>query len=52
MKQLIDSAQGNATDIADYTLAVVTAIASGLVDVALALVLAFFLLEDGPHWLP
>jgi predicted PurR-regulated permease PerM len=50
--QVIDSIQGNAQNIAGYALTGVTAVGSGLLNLVLALVLAFFFIKDGPRWLP
>jgi predicted PurR-regulated permease PerM len=50
--QVIDSIQGNAQNIAGYALTGVSALGSGLLNLVLALVLAFFFIKDGPRWLP
>ncbi|WP_448609067.1 AI-2E family transporter [Geodermatophilus sp. URMC 60] len=50
--QVIDSIQGNAQNIAGYALTGVSAVGNGLLNLLLALVLAFFFIKDGPRWLP
>jgi predicted PurR-regulated permease PerM len=50
--QVINSIQGNAQNIAGYALTGVGAVGSGLLNLVLALVLAFFFIKDGPRWLP
>jgi predicted PurR-regulated permease PerM len=50
--QVIDSVQNNAQNIAGYALTGVSAVGSGLLNLVLALVLAFFFIKDGPRWLP
>ncbi|MGY1680114.1 AI-2E family transporter [Geodermatophilus sp. SYSU D01176] len=50
--QVINSIQGNAQNIAGYALTGVSAVGSGLLNLVLALVLAFFFIKDGPRWLP
>ncbi len=50
--QLINSVQSNAQNIAGYALTGVSAVGSGLLNLVLALVLAFFFIKDGPRWLP
>jgi predicted PurR-regulated permease PerM len=50
--QVINSVQGNAQNIAGYALTGVGAVGSGLLNLVLALVLAFFFIKDGPRWLP
>ncbi|MGY1761946.1 AI-2E family transporter [Geodermatophilus sp. SYSU D00779] len=50
--QVIDSIQGNAQNIAGYALTGVSAVGNGLLNLVLALVLAFFFIKDGPRWLP
>ncbi|MGR6964851.1 AI-2E family transporter [Geodermatophilus sp. URMC 61] len=50
--QVIDTVQGNAQNIAGYALTGVGAVGSGLLNLVLALVLAFFFIKDGPRWLP
>ena len=50
--QVINSIQGNAQNIAGYALTGVSALGSGLLNLVLALVLAFFFIKDGPRWLP
>ncbi|MCO7218966.1 AI-2E family transporter [Klenkia sp. PcliD-1-E] len=48
----INRLQASAGDIATYALTGASAIGTGLVNVALALVLTFFFLKDGPRFLP
>jgi predicted PurR-regulated permease PerM len=50
--QVIDSIQGNAQNIAGYALTGVSAVGGFLLNLVLALVLAFFFIKDGPRWLP
>jgi predicted PurR-regulated permease PerM len=50
--QVINSVQSNAQNIAGYALTGVSAVGSGLLNLVLALVLAFFFIKDGPRWLP
>ena len=50
--QVINSIQGNAQNIAGYALTGGSAVGSGLLNLVLALVLAFFFIKDGPRWLP
>ena len=50
--QVINSVQSNAQNIAGYALTGVGAVGSGLLNLVLALVLAFFFIKDGPRWLP
>jgi predicted PurR-regulated permease PerM len=48
----INSAQANAQDIAGYALTGASAVGNGLINLVLALVLAFFFVKDGPRWVP
>jgi predicted PurR-regulated permease PerM len=50
--QAINSAQANAQSIAGYALTGASAIGNGLINLVLALVLAFFFIKDGPRWVP
>ena len=50
--QAINQLQSSAGDIANLALTGAGAIGTGLVNVVLALVLAFFFLKDGPRFLP
>jgi predicted PurR-regulated permease PerM len=50
--QVINTVQGNAQNIAGYALTGVSAVGSGLLNLVLALVLAFFFIKDGPRWMP
>ncbi|MDP9428565.1 MAG: AI-2E family transporter [Actinomycetota bacterium] len=50
--QVTTSVQNNAQNIAGYALTGVSAVGSGLLNLLLALVLAFFFIKDGPRWLP
>ena len=50
--QVINSVQSNAQNIAGYALTGVGAVGSGLINLVLALVLAFFFIKDGPRWMP
>jgi predicted PurR-regulated permease PerM len=50
--QLINSVQSNAQNIAGYALTGVSAVGNGLLNLILALILAFFFIKDGPRWLP
>jgi predicted PurR-regulated permease PerM len=49
---VINRLQENATDIAGYALTTVSSIGNGLINLVLALVLAFFFIKDGPRWTP
>jgi predicted PurR-regulated permease PerM len=49
---VIGRLQDNATDIAGYALTTASSIGSGLLNLVLALVLAFFFIKDGPRWTP
>jgi predicted PurR-regulated permease PerM len=49
---VINRLQENATDIAGYALTTVSSIGNGLINLVLALVLAFFFIKDGPKWTP
>jgi predicted PurR-regulated permease PerM len=48
----IGSLQDNAANIAGYALTGASAIGNGLINLVLALVLAFFFIKDGPRWVP
>ncbi len=50
--QAIDSVQGNASNIAGYAATGASAVGNGLINLLLALVLAFFFIKDGPRWVP
>lgn len=50
--QVTDRLQGSASALAAGVLSGVSAVGSGLVTTALALVLAFFFIKDGPNFLP
>ncbi|MGY1692563.1 AI-2E family transporter [Geodermatophilus sp. SYSU D01105] len=50
--QVINTVQNNAQNIAGYALTGATAVGNGLLNLVLALVLAFFFIKDGPRWLP
>ncbi|MGY1637449.1 AI-2E family transporter [Geodermatophilus sp. SYSU D00742] len=50
--QAINSLQSNAQDIASYALTGASAIGNGLINLVLALLLAFFFVKDGPRWVP
>jgi len=50
--QVTDRLQGSASALATSVLAGVSAVGSGLVTAALALVLCFFFIKDGPRFLP
>jgi predicted PurR-regulated permease PerM len=50
--QVIDTIQNNAQNIAGYALTGATAVGGILLNLVLALVLAFFFIKDGPRWLP
>ncbi|WP_305037551.1 AI-2E family transporter [Geodermatophilus sp. TF02-6] len=52
VNSVIDTVQNNAQTIAGYALSGATAIGSFLVNLVLALVLAFFFVKDGPRFLP
>src|SRR3954469_6837004 len=49
---VIQRLQDNATDIAGYALTTASSIGNGLLNLVLALVLAFFFIKDGPRWTP
>jgi predicted PurR-regulated permease PerM len=49
---VINAVQSNAQNIADYAVTTATAIGTALINLVLALVLAFFFLKDGPKWTP
>jgi predicted PurR-regulated permease PerM len=48
----INSLQDNAQSIAGAALTGATAVGNGLLNLILALVLAFFFIKDGPRWVP
>ncbi|SDD56089.1 Predicted PurR-regulated permease PerM [Geodermatophilus telluris] len=50
--QAIDSVQSNASNIAGYAATGASALGNGLINLVLALVLAFFFIKDGPRWVP
>ncbi|MGY1685407.1 AI-2E family transporter [Geodermatophilus sp. SYSU D00867] len=50
--QAIDSVQSNASNIAGYAATGASAVGNGLLNLLLALVLAFFFIKDGPRWVP
>ncbi|MGY1664486.1 AI-2E family transporter [Geodermatophilus sp. SYSU D00696] len=50
--QAINSVQSNASNIAGYAATGATAVGNGLLNLVLALVLAFFFIKDGPRWVP
>ncbi|NEM04679.1 AI-2E family transporter [Geodermatophilus normandii] len=50
--QAIDSVQANASNIAGYAATGASAVGSGLINLVLALLLAFFFIKDGPRWVP
>jgi predicted PurR-regulated permease PerM len=50
--QAIDSVQSNASNIASYAATGATAVGNGLLNLILALLLAFFFIKDGPRWVP
>ncbi|MGY1831372.1 AI-2E family transporter [Geodermatophilus sp. SYSU D01180] len=50
--QAIDSVQNNASNIAGYAATGASAVGNGLINLVLALVLAFFFVKDGPRWVP
>ena len=52
VQQITTRLQGSASALASSVLAGVSAVGSGLVTAALALVLAFFFIKDGPSFLP
>jgi predicted PurR-regulated permease PerM len=49
---VINSVQSNAQNIAGYAVTTATTIGNVLINLVLALVLAFFFLKDGPRWTP
>ena len=49
---VINTVQSNAQNIAGYAVTTATTIGNALVNLVLALVLAFFFLKDGPKWTP
>jgi predicted PurR-regulated permease PerM len=50
--QAINSVQANASNIASYAASGATALGNGLLNLVLALLLAFFFIKDGPRWVP
>ncbi|MGY1632776.1 AI-2E family transporter [Geodermatophilus sp. SYSU D01186] len=48
----INSLQDNAQNVAGYALTGASAVGNGLINLVLALVLAFFFIKDGPRWVP
>ncbi|WP_106276770.1 AI-2E family transporter [Geodermatophilus tzadiensis] len=50
--QAIDSVQSNASNIAGYAATGASAVGNGLINLVLALLLAFFFIKDGPRWVP
>ncbi|MEX5717090.1 AI-2E family transporter [Geodermatophilus maliterrae] len=50
--QAIDSVQANASNIASYAATGASAVGNGLLNLVLALLLAFFFIKDGPRWVP
>jgi predicted PurR-regulated permease PerM len=52
LSSIVAQLQASATTIAGGVLTGVSAVASGLLNVVLALVLAFFFVKDGPHFVP
>jgi predicted PurR-regulated permease PerM len=48
----INSLQDNAQNIAGAALTGATAVGNGLINLVLALILAFFFIKDGPRWVP
>jgi predicted PurR-regulated permease PerM len=50
--QAIDSVQSNASNIAGYAATGASAVGNGLLNLVLALLLAFFFIKDGPRWVP
>ena len=50
--QAIDSVQANASNIAGYAASGASAVGNGLLNLLLALLLAFFFIKDGPRWVP
>ncbi|RFU19580.1 AI-2E family transporter [Geodermatophilus marinus] len=50
--QAINSVQANAQSIAGAAVTGASAIGNGLINLVLALVLAFFFIKDGPRWTP
>ncbi|MGY1650578.1 AI-2E family transporter [Geodermatophilus sp. SYSU D01119] len=50
--QAINSVQANASNIAGYAATGASAVGNGLINLVLALVLAFFFIKDGPRWVP
>jgi predicted PurR-regulated permease PerM len=50
--QAINSVQANASNIAGYAASGASAVGNGLLNLVLALLLAFFFIKDGPRWVP
>ncbi|HYO35298.1 MAG TPA: AI-2E family transporter [Geodermatophilus sp.] len=50
--QAINSVQANASNIAGYAASGASALGNGLLNLLLALLLAFFFIKDGPRWVP
>ena len=50
--QAINSVQANASNIAGYAATGASAVGNGLLNLLLALLLAFFFIKDGPRWVP
>ncbi|MGY1700443.1 AI-2E family transporter [Geodermatophilus sp. SYSU D00766] len=50
--QAINSVQSNASNIAGYAATGASAVGNGLINLVLALVLAFFFVKDGPRFVP
>jgi predicted PurR-regulated permease PerM len=50
--QVIASLQNNASNIASYALTGVSTVGNSLLNLVLALILAFFFIKDGPRWVP
>ncbi|MGR7026826.1 AI-2E family transporter [Geodermatophilus sp. URMC 62] len=50
--QAINSVQANASNIAGYAASGASAVGNGLLNLLLAVLLAFFFIKDGPRWVP
>ncbi len=50
--QAINSVQANASNIASYAATGASAVGNGLLNLVLALLLAFFFIKDGTRWVP